>query len=184
MRTWRACTADYGHAGRSTWFRGIPDAPDNHSGRPGDRVWPRFPLILGSGGAQNGVGGFSGLPTSKFQKKIERVRLVAGEAASPATRRASGVIGKKLKAAERRNPRREKKLVYSYGAASDDDFLLNCTAVQLYSSVQDSTTRFSVFLLKPATTTTGTSRFLIIILRKPSSSLFLENAAGQTCVCA
>ena len=66
MRAWRACTADYGHDGRSTWFRGIPDAPDNHSGRPGDRVWPRFPLILGSGGAQNGVGGFPGLPTSIF----------------------------------------------------------------------------------------------------------------------
>ena len=66
MRAWRACTADYGHTGRSTWFRGIPDAPDNHSGRPGDRVWPRFPLILGSSGAQNGVGGFSGLPTSIF----------------------------------------------------------------------------------------------------------------------
>ena len=66
MRAWRACTADYGHTGRSTWFRGIPDAPDNHSGRPGDRVWPRFPLILGSGAAQNGVGGFPGLPTSIF----------------------------------------------------------------------------------------------------------------------
>ena len=39
----------------------------NHSGRPGDRVWPRFPLILGSGGAQNGVGGFPSLPTSIFR---------------------------------------------------------------------------------------------------------------------
>ena len=58
MRAWRACTADYGHAGRSTWFRGIPDAPDNHSGRPGDRVWPRFPLILGSGGLKTALGVF------------------------------------------------------------------------------------------------------------------------------
>ena len=58
MRAWRACTADYGHASRSTWFRGIPDAPNNHSGRPGDRVWPRFPLILGSGGLKTALGVF------------------------------------------------------------------------------------------------------------------------------
>ena len=55
-----------------------------------------------------------------FSIFFERVRAVAGEAvageaAYPATARASGVIGKKLKAAERRNPRREKKLEYSYG---------------------------------------------------------------------
>ena len=114
MRAWRACTADYGHAGRSTWFRGIPDAPDNHSGRPGDRVWPRFPLILGSGGAQNGLR-FLRPADLNFSIFFERVRLVSGGAASPETRRAFGVIGKKLKAAERRNPRREKKLEYSCG---------------------------------------------------------------------
>ena len=58
MRAWRACTADYGHAGRSTWFRGIPDAPDNHSGRPGDRVWPRFPLIWAPAGLKTALGVF------------------------------------------------------------------------------------------------------------------------------
>ena len=50
-----------------------------------------------------------------FSIFFERVRPVTGEAASPVTGRASGVIGKKLKAAEWGNPRREKKLEYSYG---------------------------------------------------------------------
>ena len=50
-----------------------------------------------------------------FSIFFERVRLVAGEVPSPATRRASGVIGKKLKAAERENPRREILVEYSYG---------------------------------------------------------------------
>ena len=110
MRALRACTADYGHAGRSTWFRGIPDAPDNHSGRPGDRVWPRFPLVLGSGGLSKRRWGFSRPADLKFSTFFERVRLVAGEAASPATRQASRVIGKKLKAAEWKTPGEKKSL--------------------------------------------------------------------------
>ena len=64
--------------------------------------------------AQNGVGGFPGLPTSIFDFFFERVRPVAGEPGSPATGRASGVIGKKLKAAEWGNPRRENLVEYSY----------------------------------------------------------------------
>ena len=52
-----------------------------------------------------------------FSIFFERVRAVAGEPGSPATGRASGVIGKKLKAAERRNPRREILVEYSYGEA-------------------------------------------------------------------
>ena len=117
MRAWRACTADYGHASRSTWFRGIPDAPDNHSGRPGDRVWPRFPLILGSGGLKTALG-VSPACRPQFFDCFERVRLETGEAASsPVTRRPSGVIGKKVKAALREKTKREKKLEYSYGAA-------------------------------------------------------------------
>ena len=50
-----------------------------------------------------------------FSIFFERVRLVAGAPGSPATRRASGVIGKKLKAAEWGNPRREILVEYSYG---------------------------------------------------------------------
>ena len=48
----RAPPTDYEHAGRSTWSRGIPDAPSKHSDRSGDRVWPRFPLILGPSDAR------------------------------------------------------------------------------------------------------------------------------------
>ena len=50
-----------------------------------------------------------------FSIFFERVRPVVP---SPATGRASGVIGKKLKAAEWGNPRREILVEYSYGVVA------------------------------------------------------------------